>query len=174
MVKIVLTSTPPSPGQGATLPGWYQDRGWQMCRRTAHGNRHSTCSCCRQKLLPACKPHCTLAWSRPKGRFLQGENIIESAVQNDFLLKGSVTMNKFSASLWQFFCLLRSILFSNLVVPRPPGKSVRITNVFVDRDTEDIIRYANQSAQAKERSQKMPGSHCAPHSLPAGSTPRCP
>ena len=49
----------------------------------------------------------------------RGENIIETAVQNDFLLKGSVTMNnEFSASLWQFFCLLRGILLNNLVVPR--------------------------------------------------------
>ena len=112
---------------------------------------------------------------RPKGRFLQGENIIESAVQNDFLLKGSVTMNnEFSASLWQFFCLLRSTLLSNLVVPRPPSKSVRITNVFVDRNTADDICYANQSAQAKKRSQKLPGPHSAPHGLLVGSTPRCP
>ena len=92
----------------------------------------------------------------------RGENIIETAVQNDFLLKGSVTMNnEFSASLWQFFCLLRSILLSNLVVPRPPRKSVRITNVFVDRNTADDICYANQSAQAKERSQKLLGPHSA-------------
>jgi len=113
--------------------------------------------------LPACKPHCTLAWSRPKGRFLQGENIIESAVQNDFLLKGSVTMNnEFSASLWKFFCLLRSTLLSNLVVLRPPSKSVRITNVFVDRNTADDKCYATQSAQAEERSQKLTGPHSAP------------
>ena len=163
MVKIVLRRTPLSLGQGAALPCWYQDRGWQRCRHTVHGTWHSTCSCCRNKGLPACKPHCTLAWSRPKSRFLQGENIIESAVQNDFLLKGTVTMNnEFSASLWQFFCLLRSILFSNLVVPRPPSKSVRITNVFVDRNTADDICYATQSAQAEERSQKLTGPHSAP------------
>ena len=105
----------------------------------------------------------------------RGANIIKTAVQNDFLLKGSATMNKeFSDSLWQFFCLLSSILLSDLVVPRPPGKSVRISNVFVDRNTTDNIRYANQSAQARERSQKLPGCHFAPHGLPAGSTPRCP
>ena len=105
----------------------------------------------------------------------RGANIIKTAVQNDFLLKGSATMNKeFSASLWQFFCLLSSILLSDLVVPRPPGKSVWISNVFVDRNTTDNIRYANQSAQARERSQKLPGCHFAPHGLPAGSTPRCP
>ena len=92
----------------------------------------------------------------------RGENIIETAVQNDFLLEGSVTMNnEFSASLWQFFCLLRSILLSNMVVPRPPSKSVRITNVFVDCNTADDICYANQSAQAKERSQKLLGPHSA-------------
>ena len=100
---------------------------------------------------------------------------IKTAVQNDFLLKGSATMNKeFSDSLWQFFCRLSSILLSDLVVPRPPGKSVRISNVFADRHTTDNIRYANQSAQARERSQKLPGCHFAPHGLPAGSTPRCP
>ena len=94
----------------------------------------------------------------------RGTNIIKTAVQNDFLLKGSATMNKeLSDSLWQFFCLLSSILLSDLVVPRPPGKSVRITNVFVDQNTADNIRYANQSAQAKERSQKLPGCHFAPH-----------
>ena len=174
MVKIVLTRTPLSLGQGAALPGWYQDRGWQRCRRTVHGTRHRTCSCCRHKLLPAWKPHCTLAWSRPKGRFLQGENIIESAVQNDFLLKGSVAMNnEFSAFLWQFICLLRSTLLSKLVVPRPSSKSVRITSVFVDRTTADDICYATQSAQAKERSQKLTGPHSAPHDLPADFTPRC-
>ena len=95
----------------------------------------------------------------------RGANIIKTAVQNDFLLKGSATMNK------EF---LSSILLSDLVVPRPPGKSVRISNVFVDRNTTDNIRYANQSAQARERSQKLPGYHFAPHGLPAGATPRCP
>ena len=70
----------------------------------------------------------------------RGANIIKTAVQNDFLLKGSATMNKeFSDSLWQFFCLLSSILLSDLVVPRPPGKSVRISNVFVDRNTTDTL-----------------------------------
>ena len=29
MAKIVLTSTPLSLGQGAALPGWYQDRGYE-------------------------------------------------------------------------------------------------------------------------------------------------
>ena len=166
MAKIVLTSTPLSLGQGAALPGWYQDRGSRITALAVAADRSFCLHASLTALLPGRVRRVELC---------RGENIIETAVQNDFLLKGSVTMNnEFSASLWQFFCLLRSILLSNLVVLRPPSKSVQITNVFVDRNTADDICYANQSAQAKERSQKLPGPHSAPHGLPVGSTPRCP
>lgn len=44
-------------------------------------------------------------------------------IQNNYVLKGSATMNKeFSTSLWQLCCFFKSILLRTLVVPRPPGK----------------------------------------------------
>ena len=165
-VKIVLSSTPLSLGQGAALPGWYQDRGSRITALAVAADRSFCLHASLTALLPGRVRRVELC---------RGENIIETAVQNDFLLKGSVAMNnEFSAFLWQFICLLRSTLLSKLVVPRPSSKSVRITSVFVDRTTADDICYATQSAQAKERSQKLTGPHSAPHVLPADFTPRCP
>ena len=130
MIKNVLTSTPLSLGPEAALPGWCQGPRWQRRKCTSHCRRHSTCSCCRCKLLPAGKPHCTPVWFPPKGRTLRGVIIMEIVVQNYFLLKGSATMNKeFSASLWQLCCFFRSVLLMDLVVPRPPGKYVRLANL---------------------------------------------
>ena len=174
MVKIVLSSTPLSLGQGAALPGWYQDRGWQRCRRTVHGTRHSTCSCCRHKFLPVGKPHCTPAGLSPLGKTLIGR-INLHFLSNSYIIaycKGRPPWKENSALLFDNSAVFSKALCSEILLFLAHLWICIV--VVVHHSTVNNFVYADQSAQAKGWWRRLPGHHSAPHGLPAGSTPKCP